>query len=99
VSIGGLAGGEKFIIESILFKFAIDTEGIFGGDELASYKNAGQELLCLNAYSNLTVCFCICVEKFYFCSVSILILQSFGAREYFSVSLPILQRGWTSEFI
>eukprot|EP01127_Copromyxa_protea_P020893 TRINITY_DN703_c1_g1_i2.p1 TRINITY_DN703_c1_g1~~TRINITY_DN703_c1_g1_i2.p1 ORF type:complete len:1017 (-),score=227.10 TRINITY_DN703_c1_g1_i2:65-3115(-) len=55
VSIGGLAGGEKFIIESILFKFAIDTEGIFGGDELASYKNAGQELLCLNAYSNLTL--------------------------------------------
>lgn len=33
--IGGLAGGEKFISENILFKLAIDRYTIYGGDEFA----------------------------------------------------------------
>lgn len=72
-SMGGIAGGEKFIVNSILFKFAIDHEGIYGGDEHATYMNAGQDLLGLNSYSTLSIhdtdlttdhpdfCFPICV--------------------------------------
>ena len=29
VSIGGIAGGEKFIANGILFKFAVDFEGLY----------------------------------------------------------------------
>lgn len=34
-AIGGIAGGEKYIHaeEGIFFKFALDTKGIYGGDE------------------------------------------------------------------
>ena len=33
VSLGGIAGGEKFIVHGILFKFAIDSSGLYGGSE------------------------------------------------------------------
>jgi len=52
---GGIAGGQKYIINGILFKFAIDSGNLFEGDELATYKFAGQDLLCLNAYSDITI--------------------------------------------
>jgi hypothetical protein len=32
-SVGGLAGGEKYIYHGILFKFAVDWLGIYGRDE------------------------------------------------------------------
>lgn len=44
-NIEGFAGGEKFIVNSILFKFAIDNKGIYGGNESAPRKMAGQDLL------------------------------------------------------
>ncbi|GMI17569.1 hypothetical protein TrLO_g3914 [Triparma laevis f. longispina] len=40
---GGLAGGEKYLIHGVLFKFAIDFVGIYDGDEGAA-KAAGHEL-------------------------------------------------------
>ncbi len=42
-SIGGTAGGEKYIVNGILFKFALDFNGIYGGDENAA-KAAGHDL-------------------------------------------------------
>lgn len=49
VSIGGIAGGEKYIVQNILFKFALDLQGIYGGDENAQ-KAAGHELKGLGHY-------------------------------------------------
>ena len=41
--LGGIAGGEKYIVQDILLKFAIDSKGIYGSDEFAS-KEAGHQL-------------------------------------------------------
>lgn len=49
VDIGGTAGGEKYICQGILFKFAVDTVGIYSGDEYSS-KAAGHELKGLMGY-------------------------------------------------
>jgi hypothetical protein len=35
VNVGGVAGGEKYICQGILFKFAIDFQGLYLGDENA----------------------------------------------------------------
>lgn len=43
-SIGGIAGGEKFIVRDILFKFATDDHGLYGGEEHA-IKAAAHELV------------------------------------------------------
>eukprot|EP01133_Synstelium_polycarpum_P015910 gene15910-18908_t len=43
IDIGGLAGGDKFIVHGILFKFAIDKESFYGSDYAASCV-AGHEL-------------------------------------------------------
>lgn len=41
-SLGGFAGGSKFVYDKILFKFAKDTGyGFYGGDELLAAKAAG----------------------------------------------------------
>ncbi|KAH3743334.1 Histidine kinase [Pelomyxa schiedti] len=42
--VGGYAGGEKFKINGILFKFARDDKGIFNGDDDLAAKAAGHEL-------------------------------------------------------
>ena len=39
-----MSGGEKFIVGGILFKFAIDKYGIFGGNTYNSQKVAANEL-------------------------------------------------------
>ena len=39
----GIAGGEKYICQNILFKFALDTKGLYGGDQNAM-KSAGHDL-------------------------------------------------------
>ncbi len=41
--LGGLAGGEKYIVFGILFKFALDVHHIFGNDYRAA-KVAGTRL-------------------------------------------------------
>eukprot|EP00727_Mastigamoeba_balamuthi_P002391 m51a1_g12149 hypothetical protein (856) ;mRNA; f:1295-4715 len=45
-NIGGIAGGEKYIICNVLFKFAVDDKGMFQSDESAA-KCAGHELKSL----------------------------------------------------
>jgi alpha-tubulin suppressor-like RCC1 family protein/tetratricopeptide (TPR) repeat protein len=51
VNIGGIAGGEKYIVNNIFFKFCIDAKNLYGGDEWAR-KVANLELLGLNGYVN-----------------------------------------------
>mmetsp|Transcript_17467 Transcript_17467/g.52245 ORF Transcript_17467/g.52245 Transcript_17467/m.52245 type:complete len:1232 (+) Transcript_17467:129-3824(+) len=57
VSMGGLAGGEKYIVHDILFKFACDSQGIYGSD-FAANKVAGHELKGLMAYYNVSKDLC-----------------------------------------
>jgi hypothetical protein len=49
--LGGHAGGEKYIYNGILFKFAVDWKGIYSGDEYAM-KAAGHEMRSLIAFYN-----------------------------------------------
>lgn len=49
-TVGGVIGGEKFIVHNILFKFAIDSHGIFGGNDEYAAKVAGLELKGLQAF-------------------------------------------------
>lgn len=51
---GGVAGGEKYLVEGIFFKFAIDAFGVYGGDDFAM-KAAGHELNGLKAYREAAV--------------------------------------------
>ena len=44
IKLGGIIGGEKYKVNNILFKFAIDKENIFGGDHSSAMKVAGHEL-------------------------------------------------------
>lgn len=41
---GGVLGGEKYIVHKMLFKFAIDQKGLFRGRDDLSAKVAGHEL-------------------------------------------------------
>jgi hypothetical protein len=47
---GGVLGGEKYVVHRMLFKFAIDSKGVFRGRDDASAKVAGHELKGLKAY-------------------------------------------------
>ena len=38
VGLGGRAGGEKYMVHNILFKFALDAFGLFGGSDLSAAK-------------------------------------------------------------
>lgn len=35
---GGILGGEKYIVHDILFKFALDIQGLFGHDDRCAAK-------------------------------------------------------------
>jgi tetratricopeptide (TPR) repeat protein len=49
--LGGVAGGTKYVAQSIMFKLAIDKDGFFGGaNDYAAAKVAGHELHGLQAY-------------------------------------------------
>jgi hypothetical protein len=45
-NMGGIAGGLKYFQEGILFKFALDSHGLYGGD-INAMKSAGHEMKCL----------------------------------------------------
>lgn len=47
----GTAGGDKYLVDGILFKFAVDSKGIYGSDELAA-KEAGHQLRALCSLMN-----------------------------------------------
>ena len=55
LAVGGIAGGEKFLCNSILFKFARDWAGLFseetmpGGGDAAVQKSAANEIRAMNA--------------------------------------------------
>jgi hypothetical protein len=51
VLLGGVAGGDKYIVNHIVFKFAVDSHNLYGGDRWAA-KAAGLELLGFGAYFN-----------------------------------------------
>ena len=51
---GGVAGGRKYAVHSIVFKFAVDTDGFYGSDYAAA-KVAGCELRGLMAYFNCNI--------------------------------------------
>ena len=56
--LGGVAGGEKYIVAGILFKFAIDSKGLYGSDDLAA-KEAGHQLksnVALSQCQTVRVC-------------------------------------------
>jgi len=50
----GFAGGDKYIVKQVLFKFAVDTNGLFDSDH-AAMKVAGHELKGLISYFNLNM--------------------------------------------
>eukprot|EP01119_Soliformovum_irregulare_P021321 TRINITY_DN7074_c0_g1_i2.p1 TRINITY_DN7074_c0_g1~~TRINITY_DN7074_c0_g1_i2.p1 ORF type:complete len:833 (+),score=208.66 TRINITY_DN7074_c0_g1_i2:91-2589(+) len=50
----GMLGGEKYVVQGILFKFAVDRNGLFGGDHSAA-KVAGHELKGAISYLNCGV--------------------------------------------
>ena len=55
VSVGGVAGGDKYVVHGILFKFAVDAHGLYGGDHVAAGKVAGHELKGLMAYMSCEI--------------------------------------------
>lgn len=48
-SVGGIAGGTKYVKNGVLYKFCVDVHGFYGGDEFAA-KVGGHELKGLMAY-------------------------------------------------
>jgi hypothetical protein len=54
VNLGGVAGGAKYISHGILFKFAIDSAQLYGGDEFAM-KATQHEIKGLTAYINYSL--------------------------------------------
>ena len=44
MTLGGAAGGEKYIVNNVLFKFAVDSNNLFNGDDYAAAKVAGHEV-------------------------------------------------------
>jgi hypothetical protein len=53
--IGGRAGGEKYIVHNIVFKFAVDSSNLFDGSNWAAAKVAKHELKGLMCYFNLCI--------------------------------------------
>lgn len=79
-SLGGRAGGEKYVHAGILFKFATDARGIYSGDEFAM-KAAGHELKGLiNFYK---------VHHFGICVPLMTIIDYRGFRLVAQALLPI----------
>jgi hypothetical protein len=52
-TIGGIVGGEKYIVHNILFKFAFDHEKLFGGNDGAAAKVSDQEMKGLMTFFSL----------------------------------------------
>jgi hypothetical protein len=53
-SLGGFAGGLKYLVNRTMFKFAVDSSGLYGSDVIAA-KAAGHDLKGLKAYFNAGV--------------------------------------------
>ena len=44
INLGGVIGGEKYVVRNILFKFAVDSSNVFGGNDAYAAKVAGRKL-------------------------------------------------------
>jgi hypothetical protein len=66
VSLGGICGGDKFLVHNILFKFAIDSSGLFDWNDSSAAKVAGHELKGASAYFNLQLGISVplCIHSF-----------------------------------
>lgn len=53
-NVGGIAGGDKYISKGIIFKYAIDSKGIYGSDALAA-KAAGSEMRSLRCVQSMSI--------------------------------------------
>jgi hypothetical protein len=54
ISIGGIAGGRKYLCHGILFKFAVDDNGLYRGDDNAM-KAAAHDLKGLMNYYHCAI--------------------------------------------
>jgi hypothetical protein len=70
-TIGGIVGGEKYIVHNILFKFAFDLDSIFGGNDAAAAKVSEQELKGLMTFYSLDI------PKLYFPMMAIVRYRGF----------------------
>jgi hypothetical protein len=60
--VGGVAGGVKYIVQNILFKFAVDYKGIYGSDYAAAKVKHLLRIVVASGVVNNTVCVvCACV--------------------------------------
>lgn len=55
VNMGGVAGGSKYIVHNILFKFALDTEGLYGNNDAAAAKVGGHELKGMQSHFHCNI--------------------------------------------
>eukprot|EP01100_Stratorugosa_tubuloviscum_P002729 TRINITY_DN1648_c0_g1_i1.p1 TRINITY_DN1648_c0_g1~~TRINITY_DN1648_c0_g1_i1.p1 ORF type:complete len:984 (-),score=453.01 TRINITY_DN1648_c0_g1_i1:328-3279(-) len=60
LAIGGIAGGEKYLVQNILFKFAVDVSNVFDGNNEAAAKMAGHDL------RGLIACFSVQISQLYY---------------------------------
>lgn len=72
VSVGGVAGGAKYISNGILFKFAVDERNLYGGDQNA-IKSASHDLKVLfySLFALFLFSFQLTVGSIFFFVVSI----------------------------
>ena len=82
VDLGGVAGGEKYIVHNILFKFAVDSYSILGSD-YAALKVAGNELKGLISYFNCQ----ITDLRYFFHLLSSSVFSSFQLRIFYFISI------------
>jgi hypothetical protein len=54
VNIGGMAGGDKYLAQNILFKLSIDAFNLFGGSDEAAGKLASLEIKGLASLCSYT---------------------------------------------
>jgi hypothetical protein len=80
VGVGGIAGGEKYIVQGCFFKFASDLKHLYGSDEFAM-KSAAWELKGINAYKNLSIPM--------LCSPLVRLIDYLGYRIIVSSLLPL----------
>ena len=71
----------RYLVNSILFKFAVDSYGIFNGDDAKAAKVAGNDLKGIVAYFNCNI------DGLYVPITAIIDYFGFRGRTFFRVSL------------
>ena len=84
LNLGGVAGGDKYVVHNVLYKFAVDSAGLFGGNNLAAAKVGGLELKGLVSYFRS-----FCYLQFFF-SFSYNIYSYFYSAAMNDINLPMM---------